>query len=213
MYNPGTGGFSAIPHLFFAYPKTMATVCIISAMLSNPQNCGDKTVVEQTSNTAVAQSVETVVAQPSIENAPVITDVFQANGKTFSWKHAGADPAHGRSIEWCLAQLGYTEAERNTFLKKIEVGDGEMDYLTKGEHIGRMTTGSGRLHENTIVGFKPVRVKSGKIRKNDGRVRIYRITNKVMLDGQEVMRTVILLEPFVCRNWSRPSDEIAPISK
>lgn len=207
----GVGGCSAILHLIAQYPKAAACAAILGVG-------GYSLTGEQTAacDAAVAQCQTNPSAPPftpqpraQCESAPRITtdDLFIVDGAPFYWEEAGADPVRGNAPEPYLTQLQYSAAEQAIFLEKIREGDYTVTTLENGDPIGLSTTGSGKLHHNTVVAFDPI-PQTGDDHTRDNRMHVYTYDQRVIWDGECVTRRVTLLEPLVCQNWSRPSDVI-----
>src|SRR3989344_5721318 len=84
-------------------------------------------------------------------------------GKPFLWKNLGLDAVKGKAPGPYLAQLQFTPAEQKVLLEKIAKKDGVMTTFKRGDVLGLMTTGSGKLRTNTTVQFD----------KGDNRMRVY----------------------------------------
>ncbi|OGG65760.1 hypothetical protein A2929_01920 [Candidatus Kaiserbacteria bacterium RIFCSPLOWO2_01_FULL_45_25] len=230
------GAWSTACHLFVQYPFTTACAVVLGVGTYNVLT--DEQKAECNKIVAACQTVPTppppvviapvappapvvvVPAKPAVvdpcADAPVMTtaDLFVSTGKPFLWKNPGIDPVRGKAPGPYLAQLKFTPAEQAIFLKKIAEQDGEVINLKKGDVIGLMTSGSGKLKTNTTVAFDPVfRTTGSGDYKNDGRMRIYIHEQHVRLNGDCVLRQMVLLEPFVCQNWSRISDMISPLRR
>lgn len=232
------GGCTTIYHLLAAYPKVAACAAILglgvggNAVLSDGQlaECDAKIAACQVKPPApppvpvvvappVAPPPPVVVAAPKpvidpCADAPVITtaDLFVSTGKPFLWKNPGIDSVRGKAPQPYLAQLRFTPAEQKVFLEKIAKQDGTMTTLKKGDVIGLMVSGTGRSRTNTTVAFNPI-AQTGDNHKNDNRLRVYTHEQLVRLNGDCVLRQMVLLEPFVCQNWARLSDVISPYPK
>ena len=139
--------------------------------------------------------------------APIITDadLFKVVGPVHVWRRAAVDPVRGKPSEPFLRILGYTAEERTVFLKKIADHDYSRTLLKKGSSVGRSTSGNGTYHDAVVVGWNPLE-NMGTNYKNDARMNVYTYTHKAIYNGDCVERTVTLLEPLVCQNWSRVSD-------
>lgn len=230
------GGCSAILHLVASYPKVAACAAILGVggtQLSTLQleDCDEKiaqcrggapsasvlpppmnpivTAIESAKPIVVEEILPEALVIDLCKGAPEISDadIFTATGKPFLWKYGGADPARGHATEPFLQKLGYTEAERELFLHKIETQQYSRVHLKNGDNVGRSSSGSGKMTNNTTVQFNPV-VNTGTNYKNDARMNVYTYSQNVIYNGNCVERTVTLYEPLVCQNWSRPSDTI-----
>ena len=215
------GGCSATLHAVAAYPK--AAVCLAILGLSGTAVLTDAQLAECDAKIAACQTVPTpprppVVITPAAPPAPVVVvpvkpvvvdpcadapvmttaDLFVSTGKPFLWKNPGLDAVKGKAPGPYLAQLQFTPAEQKVFLEKIAKQDGVMTTFKRGDVLGLMTTGSGKLRTNTTVQFD----------KGDNRMRVYTHEQLVRLNGDCVLRQMVLLEPSICTNWSRPPDVI-----
>lgn len=224
-----TGGCTSIWHLVVQYPKVAACAAILG--LGTNVALTDEQMAECDAKIAQCQvqAPPIVVVPPVVKtepvkpvkpvdycaNAPVITrgDLFVSTGTPYPWRHAGADPVRGNAATPYLIQLQYTEAERRVFLDKISRKDGVMTTLKNGDVVGLSTSGSGKLHYNATVRFNPVAPKGSGFGARDNRMRVYTYKHLVRMDGDCFTRTVVLLEPFVCQNWSRRSDVLIPYRK
>ncbi len=223
------GGCSTWLHLLVQYPKTAACVAILGLptgiVLTSEQlaECDAKVAackappvvpitpppVEAVATPVAPPPVVVAVPTPALvvdpcADAPSITkaDLFVSSGKPFLWKNPGLDPVRGKAPQPYLAKLQFTPAEMDIFLKKIAKKEAVTTTLKKGDKLGLMNSGSGKMRNNAVVDYTPTA-------KNNG-VRVYTTKQVVRLDGECVTRELILLEPFVCSNWSRLSDVITP---
>ncbi len=211
------GGCSTWFHLLVQYPKTAACVAILGLptgiVLTNEQlaECDAKVAACKAPPVVPVSPPPVVVAVPTpavvvdpCADAPSITkaDLFVSSGKPFLWKNPGLDPVRGKAPQPYLAKLQFMPAEQKIFLEKIAKKDAVSTTIKKGDSLGLMNSGSGKMRSNTVVDFTPTA-------KNNG-IRVYRHKQVVRLDGECVTRELILLEPFVCSNWSRLSDVITP---
>jgi len=230
------GGCSAILHLVASYPKVAACAAILGVggtQLSSLQleECDEKiaqcrsgapsvpvmplpmnpivTAIETAKPIVVEEVLPEALVIDLCKGAPVLTDadIFTVSGKPFLWKHGGADPVRGHAAEPFLQKLEYTSAEREYFMHKVATGQYARVHLQNGDSVGRSTSGSGKVMNNTIVQFSPV-VNTGANYKNDARMNVYTYSQNVVYNGNCVERTVTLYEPLVCQNWSRPSDTV-----
>jgi hypothetical protein len=231
------GGCSALLHAVAAYPKAAVCVAILglgtaNVVLTDAQMAECDAKIAACKPVPPAPPVPIVIAPPvappvtvavvpvkpvvvdPCADAPVIStaDLFVSTGKPFLWKNPGIDPVRGKDAKPYLAQLRFTPAEQKVFLEKIAKQDGTMATLKKGDVIGLMTSGSGGLKTNTTVAFDPI-AQTGNNHKNDNRLRVYTHEQLVRLNGDCVLRQMVLLEPFVCQNWARLSDVISPYPK
>lgn len=206
------GGCTTILHLIAQYPKAAACLAILG--LGGTTVLSDAQLAECDAKIAACQAPAplpppvailppaappTKVVDPCVD-APVITtaDLFVSSGKPFLWKNPGADAVGGKAPGPYLTQLQFTAAEQAIFLKKIAEKDGVTTTFKRGDVLGLMTSGSGKLRTNTTVQFD----------KGDQRMRVYTHEQLVRLNGDCVLRQMVLLEPFVCTNWTRGSDVI-----
>lgn len=217
------GSCAAILHALVAYPK--AAVCLAILGLGGNTVLSDAQLAECNAKIAACQAPAplpppaaivppaappaTVVQVPATPvekpvdpcvDAPVIftADLFVSSGKPFLWKNPGADAVGGKAPGPYLTQLQFKPEEQAIFLKKIAEKDGVTTTFKRGDVLGLMTSGSGKLRTNTTVQFD----------KGDQRMRVYTHEQLVRLNGDCVLRQMVLLEPFVCTNWTRGSDVI-----
>ena len=203
------GGCSAIVHAVAAYPKAAVCLAILglggTAVLTDAQlaECDAKIATCQTVPTPPRPPVVITPAAPPAPDARVITtaDLFVSTGNPFLWKNPGLDAVKGKAPGPYLVQLEFTTAEQKVFLDKIAKQDGAVTTFKRGDVLGRMTTGSGKLRNNATVQFD----------KGNKGMRVYTHEQLVRLNGDCVLRHMVLLEPFICGNWTRMSDVISQV--
>ena len=218
------GGCSAIVHAVAAYPK--AAVCLAILGLGGTAVLTDAQLAECDAKIAACQTVPTpppppVVITPAAPPAPVVVvpvkpvvvdpcadarvittaDLFVSTGNPFLLKNPGLDAVKGKAPGPYLVQLEFTTAEQKVFLDKIAKQDGAVTTFKRGDVLGRMTTGSGKLRNNATVQFD----------KGNKGMRVYTHEQLVRLNGDCVLRHMVLLEPFICGNWTRMSDVISQV--
>jgi hypothetical protein len=158
---------------------------------------------------AAPATTPVVVARPlpvdPCADAPVITtaDLFVSSGKPFLWKNPGSDPVGNKSVGPLLAQLQFKPSEQARFLEKIAKNDAAVTTFKRGDTLGLMTSGSGKLRHNAKVDFDPT--------AKTGTMLVYTHQQLVRYNGDCVLREMVLLKPTVCNNWSRQSDRISPV--
>lgn len=147
---------------------------------------------------------QSLLAADSCADAPTVTtaDLFVSTGKPFLWENPG-DQVRGKTTKPSLAKLQFTSDEQAVFLKKIAEQDGELLYLKKGDVLGLMATGAGKLQTNTTVQFS----------NTDTQMRVYSHQQVVRLNGACSVRELVLLELSVGDHFSRISDLIYPVPK
>lgn len=231
------GGVTTLCHLAVQYP--LAAVCLsilglgAHTVLTDEQKaqCSEKIAqcqkVDSPSPVAVAIATpvpsaalaapvpiknEVVPPVDPCADAPALTtaDLFVSTGKPFLWQKPGTDVVSGKPPGPFLTQLKFTPSEQAVFLSKIEKQDGTVTTFKRGDVLGLMTTGSGKLRTNATVDYNPI-AQTGTSYAKDNRMRVYSHKQVVRLNGDCVTRELILLEPFVCGNWTRRSDVITPV--
>ena len=231
------GGVTTLCHLAVQYP--FATVCLsilglgahtvltdeqkaqCSAKIAQCQKADSPSPVAIATATPVAPAApaalvplknEVVTPIDPCADAPALTtaDLFVSTGKPFLWKNPGADAVRGKAPGPFLAQLQLKPSEQAVFVSKITQQDGTVSTFKRGDVLGLMAMGSGKLRSNATVDFSPV-AQTGTSYAKDNRMRVYSYKQVVRLNGDCVTRELILLEPFVCGNWTRRSDVITPI--